>query len=101
VASYPVCIGTSTNPTPTGAFFALGVIEPDPGGAYGPFAIPTSAYSETLTDWPGGGVVGIHGTNSPDSIGKSISHGCIRMYNKDITELTRGIAPGTPIFVLP
>ncbi len=101
VASYPVCIGTSTNPTPIGTFFALGTIRPNPKGPYGPFAIPTSAYSETLTDWPGGGVVGIHGTNNPSSVGKSVSHGCVRMYNKDITELAQQVVPGTPIFIVP
>jgi lipoprotein-anchoring transpeptidase ErfK/SrfK len=99
VGSYPVCIGTDTNPTPIGSFCALGVIEP--GGVYGPYAIPTSAYSETLPDWPGGGVVGIHGTNNPDSVGKSVSHGCIRMYNKDITEVVQSVVPGTPIFIVP
>ncbi len=99
VDSYPVCIGTNVNPTPLGVFCALGVIEP--GGAYGPYAIPTSAFSDTLLDWPGGGVVGIHGTNNPDSVGKSVSHGCVRMYNKDITQVVKSVVPGTPIFILP
>lgn len=101
VASYPICIGTASNPTPSGSFCALGVITPSAGGPYGPFAIPTSAYSETLIDWPGGGVVGIHGTNNPSSVGKSVSHGCVRMYNKDITELVQVVVPGTPIFIEP
>ena len=32
---------------------------------YGPLAFITSATSPTLTDWPGGGIVGVHGTNQP------------------------------------
>jgi lipoprotein-anchoring transpeptidase ErfK/SrfK len=101
VADYPVGVGTATNPTPTGTFYVIGVIRPNPSGPYGPYAIGTSAFSETLTDWPGGGVVGIHGTNDPSSVGRNVSHGCVRMNNDDITELAPAISPGTPIFIRP
>jgi lipoprotein-anchoring transpeptidase ErfK/SrfK len=47
---------------------------------YGPWAFGTSAYS-ALSDWPGGGVVGIHGTNQPGLIPGRPSHGCIRVRN--------------------
>ena len=100
-ATYPVCIGTATNPTPTGVFFVTGVTRTDPSGPYGPYAIGTSALSDTLTDWPGGGVVGIHGTNNPSSVGRSVSHGCIRLTNHDIRELAQAISLGTPIFIQP
>ncbi len=53
---------------------------------YGPFALETSAYSR-LSDWPGGGVVGIHGTSLPELIGQAVSHGCIRMRNEDVVRL--------------
>ncbi len=33
----------------------------------------------------------IHGTNRPESIGKSVSYGCIRMHNKDITDLYKRV----------
>ncbi len=42
----------------------------------------------------------IHGTNSPGSVGKFVSHGCIRMYNADIMDLYRRVAVGTPVVVL-
>lgn len=41
----------------------------------------------------------IHGTNRPDSIGHFVSHGCIRMYNRDIVELFRMVQVGTPVVV--
>lgn len=42
----------------------------------------------------------IHGTNSPDSVGKFVSHGCIRMYNADVMDLYRRVDVGTPVVVL-
>ena len=50
----------------------------NPGGSYGPWAFGTSAYS-VLSDWPGGGVIGIHGTNQPHLIPGRPSHGCVRV----------------------
>lgn len=43
---------------------------------------------------------GIHGTNQPGSIGYSASHGCIRMFNKDISELSRIVEVGTPVKII-
>jgi lipoprotein-anchoring transpeptidase ErfK/SrfK len=100
VASYPICVGTAKRPTPTGTFYAIGVLIGDPGDAYGAYAIGTSAFSDTLTDWPGGGVVGIHGTNNPSSIGRNVSHGCIRLKNSDITQLAQMVSLGTPIYIV-
>ena len=40
----------------------------------------------------GDAVIGIHGTDDPSSIGKDISHGCIRMNNADITRARREVA---------
>ena len=42
---------------------------------------------------------GIHGTDAPSSIGRSISHGCIRVRNEDIETLFRIVAIGTPVYV--
>jgi lipoprotein-anchoring transpeptidase ErfK/SrfK len=42
----------------------------------------------------------IHGTNDPSSIGRYVSHGCIRMFNQDIVDLYGRVALGTPVFVL-
>lgn len=38
-----------------------------------------------------------YGTNNPSSIGKAVSHGCIRMYNKDVLELYNIVPIGTPV----
>ena len=61
---------------------------------YGRWAIEISA-GASITDWPGGGVIGIHGTNQPWLIGRAVSHGCIRMRNADILRLRRWAKPGT------
>jgi lipoprotein-anchoring transpeptidase ErfK/SrfK len=47
----------------------------------------------------GGGEYAIHGTNQPNLIGGFISHGCIRMYNADITDLYNRVSVGTPVVV--
>ncbi|HZT26255.1 MAG TPA: L,D-transpeptidase [Pseudolabrys sp.] len=46
-----------------------------------------------------GGEYAIHGTNNPKSIGGFVSHGCIRMYNSDITRLYAMVQVGTPVIV--
>jgi lipoprotein-anchoring transpeptidase ErfK/SrfK len=46
-----------------------------------------------------GGEYAIHGTNRPNSIGGSVSYGCIRMYNQDIRDLYRLVHVGTPVIV--
>jgi lipoprotein-anchoring transpeptidase ErfK/SrfK len=43
----------------------------------------------------------IHGTNEPQSIGTSVSAGCIRMTNQDITDLYERVPIGTKVVVLP
>jgi lipoprotein-anchoring transpeptidase ErfK/SrfK len=46
-----------------------------------------------------GGEYAIHGTNDPASIGHFVSHGCIRMYNADITDLYSRVGVGTAVVV--
>jgi lipoprotein-anchoring transpeptidase ErfK/SrfK len=46
-----------------------------------------------------GGEYAIHGTDRPDLIGGFVSHGCIRMYNRDIAELYSLVSVGTPVIV--
>ena len=43
----------------------------------------------------------IHGTSDPSSIGRFVSHGCIRMFNEDIIDLYNRVPVGTPVVVLP
>jgi hypothetical protein len=95
--SAPIGIGRPSLPTPVGHFYVLEKLRAIGSVTYGPFAFATSAYAPTLTDWPGGGVVGIHGTNQPQLIPGDPSHGCIRLRNSDITTLWHLLKIGTPI----
>jgi lipoprotein-anchoring transpeptidase ErfK/SrfK len=49
----------------------------------------------------GGTVYRIHGTNAPDTIGKHVSSGCIRLTNEDVTDLYSRVSVGTKVVVLP
>jgi hypothetical protein len=95
----PIGIGTADAPTPGGEFYIRDRVAGFDDAFYGPVAFGTSARSEVLTDWPAGGFVGIHGTNSPELIPGRISHGCIRMRNEDILRLSRLMSVGTPLTI--
>jgi len=47
----------------------------------------------------GPGQIGIHGTNDPSSVGRSVSHGCIRLSNAAITRLAQELPLGTPVTI--
>jgi hypothetical protein len=92
-------VGKAGTPTPSGRFWIRERIRiKNGGGIYGPFAFGTSAYSR-LSDWPGGGVIGIHGTNQPGLIPGRPSHGCIRVRNKSIRRLKSLMPVGTPVWI--
>jgi len=99
VLSTTVAIGTPHNPTPTGSFFVTdNVTLADPNSAWGPHALGLSARSDTITEFNGGdGIVGIHGTNRPSSIGESVSLGCVRAPNDVIVQLHEIVPIGTPV----
>jgi hypothetical protein len=93
----PIGVGAAGTPTPSGRFWIREKFTvPDAGGIYGPVAFGTGAYS-LLSDWPGGGVIGIHGTNEPQLIPGRPSHGCIRVPNEAVTTLYRLMPVGTPL----
>ena len=97
----PVGVGKASTETPAGRFWIREKLVLRGGnGVYGPLAFGTSAYSDKLTDWPKGGVVGIHGTNQPQLVPGRPSHGCIRMHNRDILRLGRLMPIGTPLRIL-
>jgi len=95
---YDVAVGKASTPTPEGEFRIANhisnptyygnhqVIAPGPGNPLG-------------TRWMGLSVpgYGIHGTNVPSSIGKSASHGCIRMRQHDLEELFELVSVGTVV----
>ena len=95
----PIGVGTSAAPTPAGSFYVRDKLAGFGDPFYGPIAFGTSARSSVLTDWPGGGFVGIHGTNRPDLIPGRISHGCIRLRNRDIARLSTLMPVGTPVVI--
>jgi lipoprotein-anchoring transpeptidase ErfK/SrfK len=100
IKSYPIGVGKGDTPTPVGEWFvAIKMKTPNPKQVYGALIMGLSAYSDQLTDWPGGGQVGIHGTNDPATIGTDVSHGCIRLNNDDILEISNDAHLGTPVFV--
>jgi hypothetical protein len=97
VWSAPVGIGKHGTETPGGRFYVRERLRvPSRGSLYGPLAFGTSAYSK-LSDWPGGGVIGIHGTNEPGLIPGRPSHGCIRLRNRDVVRLGKLMPIGTPV----
>jgi hypothetical protein len=94
-----VGVGLPQWPTPSGEFYIRDKLMGFGNPFYGPIAYGTNARSAVLTDWPGGGFVGIHGTNEPELIPGRISHGCIRMRNTDILRLSRLMPVGTPLTI--
>jgi L,D-transpeptidase ErfK/SrfK len=86
---YPIAVGRILYNTPVGDFIIINKA-PNPGGPFGTMWMSLSKEH-----------YGIHGTNDPSSIGKAVSRGCIRMYNKDVEELARTIPIGTPVFIHP
>jgi lipoprotein-anchoring transpeptidase ErfK/SrfK len=93
-----VAVGAPGMETPLGHYYVAATFVPYQDPFLGVYALETSAYSK-LTEWPGGGVVGIHGTNEPWLLGQAVSHGCIRVSNTTASHLKRLTPLGTPIWV--
>lgn len=100
--TYPIAVGKADTPTPGGTFYLKELIRPtNGGGIYGPFAFGLSGFSNALASFGGGeAVIGLHGTNDESSIGRDVSHGCIRLHNADITALSKLLPLGTPVRIL-
>jgi len=107
---YPIGVGRAGFTTPTGTFAVTTVIDrptwfppaalrrekglpaavpPGPDNPLGDYWIGTTA--------PG---IGLHGTNRPLGIGRRVSHGCLRLYPRDIRDLVRHVHPGMPVRIL-
>jgi lipoprotein-anchoring transpeptidase ErfK/SrfK len=95
-----VAVGKPGAETPIGRDFYVQARFAPGDPFYGPFVLETSAYSK-LSDWPGGGLAGIHGTDRPDLLGEAVSHGCVRISNTIDLALARLAPLGTPIDLLP
>ena len=99
VRSGPVAVGRPGMETPLGLFFVQAGFRPTGDPVLGAYAFETSGYSK-LSEWPGGGVVGVHGTNTPQLIGQAVSHGCVRLLNRDIEFLRSVVLVGTPVKIV-
>jgi hypothetical protein len=99
IFSARVGVGAPGTPTPAGQFYVRDRLTGFSSPIYGPLAFGTNARSPTLTDWPGGGVVGIHGTNQPSLIPGRVSHGCVRLTNAAILKLGKLMLVGTPVTI--
>jgi lipoprotein-anchoring transpeptidase ErfK/SrfK len=93
---FPVAIGSSTYPTPTGLFFVAEKTTPMPGSPFGVLALGLSGYQPRLPDL---GALAIHGTNNDALIGQAVSEGCIRMHNADVLRVSRWVPAGSPVLI--
>jgi lipoprotein-anchoring transpeptidase ErfK/SrfK len=114
LGSYPVAIGRGKGVkktrfdlvTPAGVFKIWRVIQDASQVVYDPkwFGEPgeprKGAYGAKLVFFHNPWGIALHGTNSPDSIGRRVTHGCIRMRNRDITELAKNIKPGMMFWIV-
>ena len=107
VAKYPIAVGKAGWETPIGAFTVINkeedpifksfktgiIIEPGPDNPLGVRWIGIWTDGKTQ--------LGFHGTDQPELIGKAVSHGCIRMHNKDVIALYKYVTIGTVVQVDP
>lgn len=96
IRSYSVGVGKVVTATPTGSYRIINKIPypySRPGGRLTPYGTFWMGLSR-----PG---YGIHGTNNPASIGKQVSKGCIRMFNRDVEDLARRVPIGTQVIIRP
>jgi len=102
IDTYPVAVGKPGLSTPAGFFFINQKLKPpSPGGPFGALAIGISAFQPKLPDWAQGGPVAIHGTDQDELIGKAVSHGCVRMHDKDVLAVSRYVPAGSPVVIEP
>jgi lipoprotein-anchoring transpeptidase ErfK/SrfK len=114
IKSYPVAVGRGKGVkksrtdliTPAGVFTIWRVIQDATQIVYDPkwFGEPgepqKGAYGSKLVSFYNPWEIALHGTNSPKSIGNAVTHGCIRMHNKDIVELSKSIKPGMRLWIV-
>lgn len=115
ILSDKIATGTDQKPTPNGRYYIKELLKPcydtkepdgstkcvqNDAGPYGPYAYGLSGFSPVVQHFNGGDdVIGLHGTDQPQSLGKDFSHGCIRMSNAAISTLAKILPLGTPVIV--
>lgn len=112
IAAYPVTIGSKQTESPIGDWKVRGVAMM-PNFRYDKAMLKKGERSANFHILPPGpnnpvGVIwialnkkgiGLHGTNDPDSIGRSASHGCVRLANWDVVRLAQKIKAGVPVVI--
>ncbi len=103
---YPIAIGNPPSLTPNGKFTVVSkVINPSWGG--GGYAKPVKGgvpenplgYRWLGISYKDGSRLGMHGNNSPYSIGKNVSHGCVRMINSDVEQFFSVVPRSAPVWI--
>ena len=105
--SFPVAVGRRGWETPTGNYRVLQMIQnPAWQNPFTGEVIPPGQENPLGTRWigfwtDGNNYIGFHGTPNEESVGTPASHGCIRMFDRDVQRLFEMVALGTPVSVVP
>jgi lipoprotein-anchoring transpeptidase ErfK/SrfK len=108
VKNYAIAVGRPGWETPTGVYEVKQMIKnptwvnPLRKGAVIPGGDPENPLGRYwIGFWTDGkNWIGFHGTPNPRSVGRAASHGCIRMYNKDVEDLFKQVTLGTVVTVV-
>jgi len=110
IAVYPATVGSAERPAPEGEW-AVRTVAPNPTYTYDPSRLTFGKASNgKLTIKPGPNnpvgstwidltkdTFGIHGTPDPRLVGKTASHGCVRLTNWDVRQLSQAVKKGTRV----
>jgi hypothetical protein len=100
---FRVAVGTTATPTPVGDFFLSAKLRPPQiSPAFGSWALALSAWSPVLDQFgTGDGQIALHGTRNVTTLGKAVSHGCVRLDDRDVAELAELLPLGSPVRISP
>jgi hypothetical protein len=107
IASYPIAVGKKGWETPQGNFSVIQMIEnPSWQNPWSGKVISAGPKNPLGSRWigfwsDGKDFIGFHGTPGEHLIGQAVSHGCVRMKDKDVQALFKLVAIGTPVIVEP
>ena len=106
IASYPVAIGRRGWETPTGQFRVIQMVrEPVWEHPFTGQLVPSGKNNPLGARWigfwtDGANFIGFHGTPQENLIGRAVSHGCVRMRDRDIKALFERVQIGTSVIVI-
>lgn len=107
IGSYPVAVGKKGWETPKGNYQVIQMIrDPSWKSPWTGKVVPAGPNNPIGIRWigfwtDGKNTIGFHGTPNEGSVGQAVSHGCVRMFNRDIQQLFEQVAVGTPVIVEP